>query len=348
MSRSTPTIPEPHDKDGLLSLLGLLSPSMTALDDFLHQQVEAFEPEVREIVSFCLARTGKRIRPLLLFLSGGEGSRVGDDLIRAAAVIEMVHLATLVHDDILDEADLRHGVPTVSRRYGPQTAVLLGDALFAQAVHLSTDFSDASVCRLVSAATRQVCSGEIAQTSRRGFTAISREFYFRLIQMKTAELFRVSCHLGAHLAGHRRDMVEGVARFGNHLGIAYQIYDDLADFFAFEEKAGKTLGTDWASGKVTLPLILFLEQLSPDERTDFIRQARQKEGLSFAETREMLEERDIFDAVAREILEHIRIAQQALLPFNGHAVPQGLRPLGNYLTEKVKSLRPALPVSEVS
>lgn len=342
MNRSTPIVPEPHDKDGLTHLLQALSPAMKVLDDFLQQQVHAFEPEVREIVSFCLERSGKRIRPILLFLAGNQGDRPHPDLVRAAAVIEMVHLATLVHDDILDEAEMRHGLPTVSRRYGPQTAVLLGDALFAQAVHLSTEFSDTTVCRLVSAATRQVCSGEIAQTSRRDFTPISRETYFRLIQMKTAELFRVSCHLGAFLSGQNPDLVEGVARFGNHLGIGYQIYDDLADFFAFEDKAGKTLGTDWQSGKLTLPTLLYLEKLTPAEKEDFIQQARRGGGLDFTSSKEKMEESGIFDAVAQVIYEQIKLARQALLPFNGHPIPRGLRPLGDYLEEKVKVLRPSL------
>ncbi|MGJ3241587.1 MAG: polyprenyl synthetase family protein [Opitutales bacterium] len=236
-------------------------PALERLGAFLEEQVEAFEPDVRELVTYTLGNQGKRIRSLLLFYSGWSGKgEVPEPLIRAAGVIELVHLATLVHDDILDEAAVRHKQPTVSQKYGPSVAVLLGDALFAHALKLASDFETVEVCRAVSIATRRVCAGEIRQTFNRGTLDVSRDAYFAIIDMKTAELFHVACLLGASLIPEMRVHAGAFGNFGRNLGVAYQIYDDAADLLGSEHRIGKTLGTDIASGKMTLPLILLRER----------------------------------------------------------------------------------------
>src|SRR5581483_6446461 len=248
-------------------VLVLLQPHLAALDQTLHAQLAAFEPEIRQHAEYCLDASGKRLRPALVFLSGWrDGDAVSADLVRAAAVIEMVHLATLVHDDIMDGADLRRGRRTTAQAYGPSAAVLVGDALFAHALHLATQFPTAEVCALVSESTRRVCAGEIFQTLRRRTTDITLSDYYRIIELKTAELFRVSSQLGCRLAGYENDYQTAVALFGRHLGVAYQIYDDLADFLGEEKRIGKTLGTDFASGKLTLPLLALSERLPAAEQ----------------------------------------------------------------------------------
>src|SRR5262245_34654032 len=255
----------PHAFAGVFTLLG---PHMAALDRFLPAPLGACEPEIRTMVDYCIDTAGKRIRPALVFLSGWRGpAQVLPDLVRVAAVVELVHLATLVHDDIMDEADLRRSRRTASREYGATAAVLLGDALFAHALHLATQFPTTEVCGAVSESTRRVCAGAIVQTLRRRSTNITRSDYHRIVDLKTAELFRVSCFLGARLAGYTAEFVADVSRFGRHLGIAYQIYDDLVDFFGEEQRIGKTLGTDLASGKLTLPLLVLLERLPVDDAT---------------------------------------------------------------------------------
>src|SRR5690606_7563136 len=172
----------------------------------------------------------------------------------------------LVHDDIMDDADTRRSRPAAARKFGPAAAVLLGDALFAHALYLAASFPTTSVCEAVSQSTRRVCAGEIVQTMRRRSVAITREDYDRVIDLKTAELFRVSCELGAQLGGHGEIFAAEAARFGRHLGMAYQIFDDLVDFFGREQRIGKTLGTDLASGKLTLPLLFLRADLSAEER----------------------------------------------------------------------------------
>src|SRR3954464_13963666 len=251
---SPPASAKSHAFAGVFALLGA---HMTELDRFLHGQLGSFEPEIRTMVDYCIDTSGKRIRPALVFLSGWRGSgQVSPDLVRVAAVVELVHLATLVHDDIMDEADVRRSRRTALREYGATAAVLLGDALFAHALPLATQFPTTEICEAVSESTRRVCAGEIVQTLRRGTTNITRADYQRIIDLKTAELFRVSCFLGTRLAGSEPGYIDAASRFGRHLGIAYQIYDDLVDFFGDETRIGKTLGTDLTSGKLTLPLLV--------------------------------------------------------------------------------------------
>ena len=239
-----------------------LGPQMKALDDFIRMQVEQFEPEIRAMAAYCLESTGKRLRPSMVFVAGWKGAGVVDEsLVRAAGVVEMVHLATLVHDDIMDRAEIRRNRRTAAREFGADAAVLLGDALFSQALHIASQFPTTEVCRLVSESTRKVCSGEITQTLRRRDLNVSLEDYRRMIDLKTAELFRVSCYLGASLGGYDAAFSGAADRFGRHLGIAYQIYDDLVDFLGEERQIGKTLGTDLATGKLTLPLMLLLQKV---------------------------------------------------------------------------------------
>lgn len=311
---SPPASAKPHAFAGVFALLG---PQMAALDQFLRGQLGAFEPEIRTMADYCIDTSGKRIRPALTFLSGWrQAGQVDADLIRVAAVVELVHLATLVHDDIMDEAEVRRNRRTASREYGPTAAVLLGDALFAHALHLATEFPTTEVCAMVSASTRRVCAGEIVQTLRRGTTNITRADYERIVDLKTAELFRVSCFLGARLAGYPLDFVNAASRFGRHLGIAYQMYDDLVDFFGEEKRIGKTLGTDLASGKLTLPLLLLLERLPAAEAAALAAEIKGENPPQLARHLQQMTELGVFDAVVAAVQTEIDAATAALRPWS--------------------------------
>ena len=301
---------KPHAFAGIFSLLG---PQVAELDRFLRGQLGAFEPEIRTMVDYCIDTSGKRIRPALAFLSGWRGpGSVQADLVRVAAVVELVHLATLVHDDIMDDADLRRSRRTASREYGATAAVLLGDALFAHALHLATQFPTTEICAAVSESTRRVCAGEIVQTLRRRSTNISRADYFRIIDLKTAELFRVSCFLGARLAGYPDGFVADVSRFGRHLGIAYQMYDDLVDFFGEEKRIGKTLGTDLASGKLTLPLLVLMERLPANDAALLASEIAGERPPQLALRLQQMTDAGVFNTVAEALQTEISSAQQAL------------------------------------
>jgi len=340
MAPSTAISP-PGKPAAFAGVFSLLAPQMAALDTFLRAQLDAFEPEIRAMVNYCIDTSGKRIRPALVFLSGWkEPKTVSPDLVRAAAIVELVHLATLVHDDIMDSADLRRSRRTAVREFGPTAAVLLGDALFAHALHLAAHFPTTEVCAAVSESTRRVCAGEIVQTLRRGATDLTPAEYKRIIDLKTAELFRVSCFLGARLSGADEGYVGASNRFGRHLGIAYQIYDDLADFFGREEKIGKTLGTDLASGKLTLPLFALMDRLPAFERAGL---AEEIGGLRPARpelrSKQMLE-LGVFDAVESAVRDEVSAARAALAEWPGRPPTLHLLALGDVLLSQVASLRP--------
>jgi octaprenyl-diphosphate synthase len=260
--------------------------------------------------------------------------------VRVAAVVELVHLATLVHDDIMDGAEVRRSRRTAAREYGPTAAVLLGDALFAHALNLATQFPTTEICSAVSESTRRVCAGEIVQTLRRGSTNVTRADYQRIIDLKTAELFRVSCFLGAKLAGFPPGYAEAVSRFGRHLGIAYQIYDDLADFFGEEKRIGKTLGTDFASGKLTLPLLLLMERLTAAERTELTGEILGQRPVQPALRLLQMEQHGIFGAVAEAVMGEVAAATAALQAWPGEAPTSLLLGLGDVLRGQVAALRP--------
>ena len=241
------------------------------LDSYLHEQVSVLEPEVQEQVSYVLSHSGKRLRPILVAYSGWhEGFENNEALIRLGAILELVHLATLVHDDILDEASLRHGSPTVAAKYGKDAAVLVGDVLFAHALCLASEYDTTEICRSVALATSRVCSGEISQTYAKRALNFDRKHYYRVIELKTAELFAVACRLGAMVGGKSEAESEALAKYGMHLGCAYQIFDDVVDLFASESEIGKTLGTDLANGKFTLPLLILLESMEEIDRNEWI------------------------------------------------------------------------------
>src|SRR5262249_21297628 len=186
--------------------------------------------------------------------------------ITVALIIEMVHLATLIHDDVMDEAEIRRGRLTLAASCGNETAVLFGDCLFAQALKLAASFPTPEVCRAVAMATNTVCSGEILQTQHRRNFQLSRSEYFRVLEMKTAELFALSCDLAAFLSGAPAAQRAALRQFGLAFGTAYQVYDDCVDLFGSETAAGKSLGTDLAKGKLTLPVLLFWERASEMDR----------------------------------------------------------------------------------
>ena len=180
--------------------------------------------------------------------------------------MELIHLATLIHDDVLDGADKRRDQPTANARWGNSLSVLLGDCLLAHALDLSTYFDDAEISRRIARAASAVCTGEILQTQRRFDLNLSLPDYYRIIEMKTAALFAVAAELGARLNHVAPEVSEALRLYGLKIGTAYQVYDDLLDIAGDESKAGKTLGTDLKKGKLTLPMLKLLQASENGQR----------------------------------------------------------------------------------
>src|SRR5437588_839213 len=231
------------------------------------EQVERILAETLDNPRGCVARLvehlhnyrGKRLRSALLLLVAQACGRVTPVHHTLAAVVELIHTATLVHDDVLDGAVVRRHVATINAGWGNQTSILLGDFLFTHAFHLASSV-DAQACRLIGEATNRVCEGELQQSSERGNLALSEEEYFDIIDGKTAELTACCCRLGALYSGAAPPVVERLGRYGRWLGLAFQIADDLLDLVGEERTTGKSLGTDVEQQKLTLLLIRLLGQ----------------------------------------------------------------------------------------
>jgi len=232
-------------------------------------QVEAeFERQARsnvQVISFLgdylRASGGKRVRPALTILSnyavGGDGSRYNS--IRMATVMEFLHTATLVHDDIIDDSDTRRDRPTVNALFGNQTAVLMGDWLYMSAFETSLAERSLPILDILTAVTRKMTEGELEQLTLLGRTDVSESQYLNVLQRKTAYLFSACCEVGALLGGAGDREREALAEYGRNLGTAFQLVDDLLDFTTADDALGKASGVDLLSGKVTLPLIYMIE-----------------------------------------------------------------------------------------
>jgi octaprenyl-diphosphate synthase len=240
---------------------------LASFEVYLNKLLSSFDIQTKALASHVLLDGGKRIRPFLVHTCAvGKQKASYEDLLKAASVLEIVHVATLVHDDILDKAEMRRDKATLHSLFGKQTSILLGDALFSFALELATEFSTTRICNIVSRATRKTCTGEINQNFNKENYDLNADQYFSIIQDKTGELFNASCSVGSYLAGADEELIKMVGDFGTSLGLNYQIYDDLIDTFGSESSFGKTLGTDFESGKLTLPIIRLFESLSAEKK----------------------------------------------------------------------------------
>ena len=237
-----------------------VEPFLEAVARRLAEQVEAFDPDIIRYADYALNGQGKHLRAALVALTANALGEANDSHVTAAVIIETVHLATLVHDDVIDEAEIRRGRPTLAANWSNEIAVLFGDCLFAHALTLAASFPTPGVCRAVAMATNTVCSGEILQMQHRRDFRFTREKYFKVLEMKTAELFALSCELSAGLSVTAAERRTALRQFGLAFGTAYQVYDDCVDLFGSEAAAGKSLGTDLAKGKLTLPVLLLWER----------------------------------------------------------------------------------------
>jgi octaprenyl-diphosphate synthase len=250
----------------LAQVAQLVQPHLEEVERRIVQQVAAFDPEIEGYVTYAVGGRGKRLRPLLALLAGGATGKINSGHVDLAVIVELIHIATLVHDDIMDEAERRRGQPTMNARWGNSLSVLLGDCLFAHALNLSTNFENADISRAIAVAAREICSGEMIQTQRRFDLKLQVEDYLRIVEKKTGSLFAAAAELAALISEADASVIETFKNFGVRVGTAYQIYDDCLDLAGNERVTGKTLGTDLRKGKFTLPVLIFLGSASEFER----------------------------------------------------------------------------------
>ncbi len=271
---------------GILNLADIDLPIATMLDEQLEEVAVILERQLASDLSAVNALCrhveqyrGKRLRPMLVLLSGLAAGRppwqepaLGEKHRVVAAVAELIHMATLVHDDVLDDAQIRRRVPTLNHLQGNETAVMLGDYLISNAFHLCSSLRDPAINLSLAEITNTICEGELLQLHHRDDCDIDEATYLQIVRRKTASLIGECCRLGAGMSESPVETCQSMRRFGTALGVAFQIQDDVLDITGDEAVVGKSLGRDLDSGKVTLPLIRYLAAADPAQRLDAVRQ----------------------------------------------------------------------------
>ncbi|MFU8894251.1 MAG: polyprenyl synthetase family protein [Luteolibacter sp.] len=315
---STPTTPPVGSE---LFPFDLVRPDLEKVEISIREQVRGFDSAIEPYIAYICNTSGKRIRPALAILIGGATGGTHEGHLKIGVILELIHMATLVHDDIIDGANTRRMVPTANAKWGNALSVLLGDALFSHALTLATDFDSIEICRKVGNAAREVCQGEIIQTQRRFDITFTKADYFKVIEMKTGALFAAACGLSAQVSGLDESACATLHGFGMKLGTAYQIYDDCLDLVGAEEVIGKTLRTDLVKGKLTLPILNLMETAKPAQRdaiADAIANQRNLEADVLAGNPEYVDAVNAAAQTGLDLLEGCR-ADLELLPPGPHS-----------------------------
>jgi len=332
-------LPNENSNCSWKQIVGHVEPFLQAVNQRLIQQAHEFDPQVVPYAQHALNGSGKHLRPTLVALTANTIGKISDAHVTAAVIIEMVHLATLVHDDVMDEAEIRRGRLTLAANWGNEIAVLFGDCLFAQALKLAASFPTPEVCRAVAMATNTVCTGEILQTQHRRNFPVSRREYFRIIEMKTAELFTLSCDLAALLGGALPEQRAALREFGAAFGTAYQVYDDCVDLFGSEADAGKSLGTDLAKGKLTWPVLLAWERANASDRALLENLIENWQPQNFSGVNELLVKYETFEPSLEVIAKYLEQARKGLRILPESSGRAGLLDLTEFLAQQMDALR---------
>jgi octaprenyl-diphosphate synthase len=262
--------------------LGLtqLAPLLAEVGKAFERQLASDLPPVNTLCRHVERYRGKMLRPTMVFLCGQAFGPVGERHVIVAATCEMIHMATLVHDDVLDEAEVRRKGHTVNHLRGNEVAVMLGDYLISNAFHLCSRAGDPALNLRLGEVTNTLCEGELVQLSHREDLSLDERTYFEIVRRKTAVLIGACCELGAQLSGAPADAVAALRRFGEGIGVAFQIQDDLLDLEGRQDVVGKSLGRDLEKGKLTLPVIIHLAQASGEVRERTIEAIRARDGAA--------------------------------------------------------------------
>ena len=233
---------------------------MQAVDHVIAQRLDSGVPLVGEVARYIISAGGKRLRPVLLLLTCGALGYTGSQRHNLAAVVEFIHTATLLHDDVVDESTLRRGRPTANESFGNPASVLVGDFLYSRAFQMMVDADSMKIMQILADATNVIAEGEVLQLMNMHDASLDEEAYLRVIRSKTAKLFEASARLGAVLAGSPPAIEAACADYGQALGTAFQVIDDVLDYDGQMDELGKNIGDDLREGKATLPLILAMRQ----------------------------------------------------------------------------------------
>ena len=262
----------------LNALYALIADDMKAVDVVIRERLYSDVVLVRQVAEYIISAGGKRMRPALVLLTAGAMGYQGKHHHELAAVVEFIHTATLLHDDVVDESDLRRGRDTANAMFGNAASVLVGDFLYSRAFQMMVGVGSMRVMEVLAEATNVIAEGEVLQLMNCNDANVDVDAYLKVIRFKTAKLFEAAARLGGILGNASPELEDGLARYGMHLGTAFQLIDDVLDYSGVEGETGKHVGDDLAEGKPTLPLIHVMQTGTP-EQAALVRQAIEQGGL---------------------------------------------------------------------
>ena len=276
-----------------------VKPRLELVDELFEQELEKALPMVREVGGYVLGSGGKRLRPALVLLVSRMLGYSGYRDVHYGAVVEFIHTATLIHDDIIDGSDLRRGKPTANRRWDNETTVLVGDWLYSRSMDMCLEYGDVEVMKRLNAATLKMTEGEIMSARVRGRVDVDEALYMDITRRKTAELFAAACSIPALFDPSTAHFEEHLYRFGCDLGLCFQLVDDILDFTAVREDLGKPVMADLREGRATLPIILLLQRVDDNTRAKIAAVARDRafETISESQLLSLISEAGVLDEV---------------------------------------------------
>ncbi len=256
---------KPYEINDINAIRALTSDDMDAVNQLIHTRLNSEVALINQMSHYIVNSGGKRLRPLLVLLSARALNYSGAKHVDLAAIIEFIHTATLLHDDVVDASEMRRGKETANAVWGNEASVLVGDFLYSRAFQMMVDVGDMRIMAIMSKATNVIAEGEVLQLLNCGDASTTEERYLEVIHFKTAKLFEAACQVGAVISNSSAKTEKAMADYGTHLGTAFQLIDDVLDYSATSEEMGKNIGDDLAEGKPTLPLIYAMRHGTPAE-----------------------------------------------------------------------------------
>lgn len=315
----------------------LLKEELQRIETALKRHQVSQHPFINQVSEYVLFSGGKRVRPLLCVLSAKAlNGSLPESLYDTAILFEYLHVATLLHDDVVDEAEFRRGRRSARRLWGNQATILVGDYLYAKALRIASSLMNSDIMDAITRTTLLMSEGEVLQLLHLDDTEVTEQDYREIIYRKTAVLISCACEVGALLGGNSKEKISALAKFGYHLGMAFQMIDDLLDYTSPE--TGKDLGKDFAEGKVTLPVILALRRATPEEREELLHLLKKKNATEedFHRASFLIEKNEGFSLTHKMAEEEIKLAKSSLYNLEISPYREALDYLADYLLMRKK------------
>lgn len=302
----------------------------------LKKELASQDPLIREIHDHLLKMSGKRLRPALTILSSKLEGKTNDEVIKLAVLVELLHTATLIHDDVIDHSDLRRNQPSVFSRWGREISIVSGDYLYAKSFVILASFKNVWLTEAFAECARLMCEGEMKQIEKRNDFLMNEETYLRIIHQKTAALFQAACMGGSYFSGMTKTNVEKMGRYGYNLGMAFQIVDDCLDIIGTTENLGKTTGLDILKNDVTLPVLYLFQSLGETDRRTLFKRMEEATPILFEEIKNLALETRSVDRAMTKAKSYVDDALVDLGGIKNSPIKESLQNLAGHCLDRVR------------